>query len=191
MTPGSIVVTRSGVRVVLPSAWVTQPWKNGGGVTHEILRDGPPAQFRVRVSLAEVTSDGPFSRFDAVDRVIALVEGRGFTLHGEGVRTLSEPGVPHAFRGEEPIHCALIDGPVRDLNLMVDRRQARIEAERAVLGPGSHALAPRGGELFVFVLEGATRALPLYALVHAEAPLTLEVDAACALVVARVHGRAT
>lgn len=175
---------------VLPSAWVTQPWKNGGGVTHEILRDGPPERFRLRVSLAEVSRDGPFSRFDEVDRVIVLVEGRGFTLHGEHTRTLAEPGVPHAFAGEEPIQCALVEGPVRDLNLMVDRRRARLEAERVVLPAGAHTLATGGGELLVFVLAGSVRVgsdvLPTHALVHTDAPLGLEVPEAATLVVARV-----
>lgn len=179
---------------VLPSAWVTQPWKNGGGVTHEILRDGPPERFRLRVSLAEVTSDGPFSRFDEVDRVIVLIEGRGFTLHGDHPRTLAEPGVPHAFAGEETIQCTLVDGPVRDLNLMVDRRRARLEAERVVLAAGAHPLAPRGGELLVFVLSGEARvgaeALPTHALVHTHAPLVLDVPEAATLVVARVFATA-
>ena len=176
---------------VLPSAWVTQPWKNGGGVTREILRDGPPERFRLRVSLAEVASDGPFSRFDEVDRVIVLVDGGGFTLHGDHTRTLAEPGVPHAFAGEEAIRCTLVDGPVRDLNLMVDRRRARLEAERVVLPAGAHTLAPRGGELLVFVLAGTARVdadtLPTHALVHTHAPLVLDVPDAATLVVARVY----
>jgi environmental stress-induced protein Ves len=106
------------------------PWKNGGGSTREILRedgalpDDPPV---VRVSIAEVASDGPFSQFPHVDRVILLLEGAGMTLAFPDRRvTLATPGVPFSFAGETPCQCTLLapGSPIRDLNVMVDRRRA-------------------------------------------------------------------
>ncbi|MFO0745058.1 MAG: HutD family protein [Myxococcota bacterium] len=113
--------------------WQRQPWKNGGGITHEIWRDGDgPHGFALRLSAAEVVSDGPFSRFPGIDRTILLLDGRGFHLQrDEGPASAShavdQVGVPFAFRGEAARQCRLVDGPVLDLNLMVDRDRARAE----------------------------------------------------------------
>lgn len=80
------------MREVPRATWIEQPWKNGGGTTLEIVRwrlatdidrramlgsDGrPPWAFEatsdddydVRVSLANVTSSGPFSTFAGYTR---------------------------------------------------------------------------------------------------------------------------
>jgi environmental stress-induced protein Ves len=107
----------------------TMAWKNGGGTTLEILREpgDPPA---LRVSIADINEDGPFSRFPDVDRVILLLEGAGFTLDFDAHPvTLDTPFIPFHFDGESPCHCRLIDGPVKDLNVMVDRRTHGIKSE--------------------------------------------------------------
>lgn len=143
------------MRLVAPSQWVAAPWRNGGGVTHEIAREGPPDAFSWRVSVADVAQAGPFSAFPGVDRVIALLEGAGFSLHDAGrLRvTLSRPGEAYAFSGDDAVTCTLVDGPVRDLNVMVDRARWRVswERQRAV----SHEIAAEGDRLLVFVLDGS------------------------------------
>jgi acyl-CoA thioesterase FadM len=103
------------------------PWRNGGGQTRELWRSGDgPAGFGARVSVADVASDGPFSRFPGVDRVITLLDGAGMVLsRPAGAVRIATHGRPFAFLGEDHWDCALIDGPVRDLNLMVDRDQWR------------------------------------------------------------------
>jgi environmental stress-induced protein Ves len=176
------------MRVVLPDQWSRQPWRNGGGITHELLREGPAdGPFLLRVSVADVEREGPFSRFDGVDRVIALLEGQGFVLHREdGSETVvRERGVPVSFAGEEPITCTLLDGPVRDLNVMVDRARLRVTCERVELDVGLHALPLRGARLLVFVLDGAPRlagrTLPRHALAIADADLTLDAPTATTL----------
>lgn len=131
----------------------TMPWKNGGGVTHELWREGEGAAgFALRVSIAEVAADGPFSRFPGVDRVIALLEGRGMTLtraDGTVVR-LDTPGAPFAFAGEDDWTGALVDGPTLDVNVMTDRATRRAVVEP--LGPG---VVPAG---LVFALGTGTLA---------------------------------
>jgi hypothetical protein len=152
------------MKIVSPTEWITQPWRNGGGVTHEVFRDPSPSEsgdaFTLRVSVAEVTRDGPFSRFEGIQRWITLLEGRGFTLHREGrpPRVIDRAFEPFAFSGETPIDCTLIDGPVRDLNVMADR--ARMDVRVAVLAPsrgtlvvGAESIA--GAQLLAFVLEGS------------------------------------
>ncbi|MBN8615850.1 MAG: HutD family protein [Deltaproteobacteria bacterium] len=152
------------MKIVSPAEWITQPWRNGGGVTHEVFREASASErsdtFTLRVSVAEVTRDGPFSRFEGIDRWITLLEGHGFTLHREGgpPRVIDRAFEPFAFPGEAAIDCTLIDGPVRDLNVMADR--ARRDVRVAVLAPSGGALVVgaesiEGAKLLVFVLEGS------------------------------------
>ncbi len=118
------------VAVVGPGDRVAMPWKNGGGVTHELVRretDGEGAGFSVRVSIATVASDGPFSQFPGVDRVILLLQGAGFLLRrADGVEvSVDRPLVPFAFRGEDAWACTLRAGPVVDFNVMTHRAVCR------------------------------------------------------------------
>jgi environmental stress-induced protein Ves len=107
-----------------------QPWKNGLGRTREIAVYPPTADsehFVWRVSVAEVDSAAPFSRFPGIDRQIALLDGAGFTmtLDGSQVHALTTPFAPFAFAGEARVDVALAGGPTRDFNLMVRRARAR------------------------------------------------------------------
>ncbi|SAL31287.1 hypothetical protein AWB73_02684 [Caballeronia turbans] len=113
-------------------------WKNGGGMTREIAAGPPGASldaFAWRLSLADVASDGAFSSFAGVDRVLVLLDGAGMRLtEAEGrVHTLDAPLAIARFAGETPIHATLIDGPTRDFNVMVrrDRARATVHARRA------------------------------------------------------------
>lgn len=107
-------------------------WRNGGGTTWEIARgrlDGgaPEAEWDWRFSLAKIAVDGPFSAFHGVDRWLTVVAGEGIALTVNGVpaRHLHR-GDDIQFSGESEIGCVLLSGPTRDLNLMVDRRAARL-----------------------------------------------------------------
>ncbi|SAK54611.1 hypothetical protein AWB80_02004 [Caballeronia pedi] len=106
------------------------PWKNGGGVTREIATGPQGASFDAfawRLSLADVASDGAFSTFAGVDRVLVLLDGAGMRLsEADGqVHALDTPLASARFAGETPIHATLIDGPTRDFNVMVRRDRAR------------------------------------------------------------------
>ena len=99
------------------------PWKNGGGVTIEIAV-APPlasvADFDWRISMATVAADGPFSRFEGVDRTLTVLSGEGLELEVEGdipVR-LTPTGKPHPFPGDVAASAKLIAGPVVDFNVM-------------------------------------------------------------------------
>lgn len=117
--------------VVRREVWTPVPWANGGGITHELVRWDGPSRFELRLSAAIVASDGPFSRFDGVDRTIVLLAGPGFRLtRADGVvSTVAEVGAPFAFHGEDAWTCTLLEGPPRgpvlDFNVMVDRARLR------------------------------------------------------------------
>jgi environmental stress-induced protein Ves len=103
------------------------PWKNGGGVTREIVCQPPGAgmaDFDWRVSIAHIASDGPFSAFPGVDRVITLLSGAGVHLQsddGQVDHRLDVPLAPFAFAGEAPIHARLLAGDCHDFNVMTRR----------------------------------------------------------------------
>lgn len=103
------------------------PWKNGGGVTREIVCQPPGAvmgEFDWRVSIAHIASDGPFSAFPGVDRVITLLSGGGVHLlsdDGQVDLRLDKPLAPVAFAGEAPIHARLLAGDCHDFNVMTRR----------------------------------------------------------------------
>lgn len=102
------------------------PWKNGGGVTTEIAV-APPlasvADFDWRISMATVASDGPFSRFDGIDRTLTVLSGEGLELTVEGAPLvrLTPAGKPYPFPGDAAALAKLIAGPVTDFNVMTRR----------------------------------------------------------------------
>jgi hypothetical protein len=124
-------------RRVRPEDWVTMPWRNGGGVTHELLKVGDGVQgFALRVSVAEVTADGPFSRFEGVNRSIVLLSGAGLSLRfDESYAAHLTAATPlQSFPGELAPTGKLFRGPTTDLNVMTDR--ATLNAEVTVDRPG-------------------------------------------------------
>ncbi|SPB12940.1 histidine utilization protein HutD [Caballeronia novacaledonica] len=131
-------------------------WKNGGGVTREIAAGPAGASldaFAWRLSLADVASDGAFSAFAGVDRVLVLLDGAGMRLtQADGrVHTLDAPLAIARFAGETPIHATLINGPTRDFNVMVrrDRARAAVDVRR-----GSHSLGAGHDLTFIFCVRG-------------------------------------
>jgi uncharacterized protein len=106
-----------------PEDFITTPWKNGGGLTHEIARAEGAKGWLWRLSIAEVATDGPFSRFDGYARILTVIEGAGIALHGPDHVLSALPLHPVPFDGETPIDGRLINGPIRDLNLIFDPRQ--------------------------------------------------------------------
>lgn len=100
------------------------PWKNGGGSTTEMWKATSPAgEMLWRLSIADVASDGPFSEFPGIDRWIMVIQGKGMELQiaGLGTKRLARPFEPLHFPGDAKTDCALIDGPIRDLNFMIAR----------------------------------------------------------------------
>lgn len=104
-------------------------WKNGGGVTREVVAFPPGASiddFGWRVSIADVETAGPFSCFSGVDRVLAVLHGMLRLTEADGPSVeLRAEDPPHAFPGDAAVVGAPIGGDVRDLNVMVRRGQWR------------------------------------------------------------------
>lgn len=143
------------VRILRAADRATVPWKNGGGTVREIAA-GPEGAgtdaFDWRVSLADVTADGPFSAFPGVDRVLTVVEGAGMDLVVGGEHHIvDEPLWPHGFPGDLPTEGFLLGGPVVNLNVMY--RRARTRAETAVICGTVRLLPPEGGAVLAVSLD--------------------------------------
>ncbi|MFE7267214.1 HutD family protein [Streptomyces sp. NPDC057592] len=127
------------------------PWKNGGGITTEVMahpRGAGTDDFAWRISVADVASSGPFSAFEGVDRIITVVEGPGMALTVDGTEHVVDTRcAPLAFSGDATTDCRLLDGPITDFNVMVRRTEAKadvsVERRSTVLRPtpGTRVLA--------------------------------------------------
>ncbi len=152
------------MRILRIAGYRIMPWKNAGGITTEILVfpeasgiSGAP--FDWRVSIADVASDGPFSRFPGYDRHIMAIAGHGMVLEGgpDGPISLAANFAPRRFSGDWAISGRLISGPVRDFNLMArrDRYDSRLEIHEAA---SDLRLDAASSALLVHVLDGAVTA---------------------------------
>jgi environmental stress-induced protein Ves len=123
-------IVRAMHRLLKPADYVRMPWKDGGGQTTQIAvhpSDSTLSTFDWRVSFADVAVDGPFSQFAGVDRILVLLSGAGMLLSGDAHAVeLRAPFEPYAFSGDDEISCALVDGPVRDFNLMMRRGRVAV-----------------------------------------------------------------
>lgn len=131
------------------SALPETPWKNGGGSTTELVRwphNATLDNFVWRVSIATIASDGPFSRFENIDRIIALIHGPGVCLRDTvaGIdHKLDQPMRTYAFAGEASIYCSTGGAVSRDFNTMT--RRGRAAARVVGLRQRSKMSTPRNG----------------------------------------------
>jgi environmental stress-induced protein Ves len=147
-------------KIISAAQWQTQRWQNGGGITHQLCREDDEQGLLWRLSIAEVASDGPFSRFDNIDRIILLLTGEGFSLHGVGEKPqiLNRPLQPFCFAGETPIHCSLLNGAVRDFNLMTRRGAVHAELQVLTIGSAVQTL-PLSAQTLLYVAAGSVDAV--------------------------------
>lgn len=112
-----------------------QPWKNGGGLTRDLLAWPSAADWQFRISVAEVARGGPFSAYPGVQRWFAVVQGAGVLLQfGERSVKLNTESEPFEFDGADAPGCELVAGATLDLNLMAQRAAGQARMQRALPG---------------------------------------------------------
>jgi len=119
------------------------PWKNGLGVTTEILiepADATLGNFDWRLSMARIDADGPFSSFPNIDRLLVVLEGCvQLEIEERPAIALTPDDAPVRFPGELAVSATLITAagalprPAIDLNLMVRRGRYAAEMRRVVV----------------------------------------------------------
>lgn len=120
------------VRLYRAADYPRMPWRNGAGTTQEVACNpgGSTAAFDWRLSIADVAQDGGFSAFTGYQRIITVLEGAGIQLTVNGCEQAPlTPRRAYAFAGEAEVRCRLLDGPIRDFNLIYSpaRWHARLQ----------------------------------------------------------------
>ncbi len=147
-------------------------WKNGLGHTDEIgifpenadLRRG---DFLWRLSTARIEHDSAFSVFPNHDRFLLIIAGNGVRLthqfeEGGDDDSLETqellPLAPYEFPGDVPSGCQLLDGPVSDLSLFIQKGMAEAMMEAMDIDEAQPFLWPAKGKWnFIFVMEGGVK----------------------------------
>ncbi|MES2032314.1 MAG: HutD family protein [Pseudomonadota bacterium] len=113
------------MQILRAANYKVMPWKNGAGSTTEIAIFPFQAafdDFDWRVSMARVTSDGPFSSFPGIDRTLLVIDGAGIDLSVDGCASVRiDRSTIHSFPGDQQTSATLIDGSITDLNVMSRR----------------------------------------------------------------------
>ncbi|KPF71180.1 hypothetical protein IP69_07775 [Bosea sp. AAP35] len=112
-----------------PDSFRSKPWKNGGGVTHDIAdacRTGAdPAGWEGmiwRLGRTAIVQPGPFSDLTGYERLQAVITGSGLVLEGADAEIdLRTAFRPVRYDGGMPLVSRLENGPVEVVNLIVDR----------------------------------------------------------------------
>jgi len=126
------------LRIVRAADWRPAPWKNGGGVTHEIAVEPAGASMddlAWRLSAARVERAGPFSRFAGIDRTLCVLEGERLRLEGPafGAVTLTLASAPFSFTGDALVVATIVGGSILDFNVMSRRGAVGHQVEKRVL----------------------------------------------------------
>ncbi|HEX5336526.1 MAG TPA: HutD family protein [Propionicimonas sp.] len=146
------------------------PWRNGGGVTRQVVSAGVPGpeDFDWRISIADVGEPGPFSAFPGVERVITVVDGEGMELVVDGVEHTLGLHQLLRFDGASQAACTRLAGPVRDLNVMTRRQRCSatvavrdLSQARPIAVSGSQVLVLLSGSAVVVGADGSRAGLDL------------------------------
>ena len=135
------------IHTIMMDAVARQPWRNGGGLTQELLTwplnaggagadiSAGARNWQLRVSVATIEADGPFSPFPGVQRWFVVMDGAGVQLEFSRSTATCTPGdAPLAFDGHEAPWCQRLSGSSRDLNLMLRHGAGRAAMHRVADG---------------------------------------------------------
>jgi uncharacterized protein len=150
------------------------PWANGRGQTIEMLREEGPDGLHLRLSVAIVTTDGAFSLFAGIDRVLTVISGPGFHLTGSGLHLHAAPLQPVAFPGDVPIAATGVGAASEDFNVMSARHLPKPRVWMAEQG-----VFQMQGRLFLLPLAPAMldgTALAPRDLIETRRPVTIATD---------------
>lgn len=96
-----------------------EPWANGAGSTTVILREPDNPDWRLRVSVARVECDGPFSDLPATRRTLVPLDGPMTLRFPDGRELRARRLEALRFDGSPAPDGLLPAGPTRDFNLML------------------------------------------------------------------------
>jgi uncharacterized protein len=145
------------MKIIRYADLVPVSWKNGGGVTREIARQDKDGELGWRLSIADVASEGAFSVFPGLRRILTVIDGPGMLLDRPNLPALAANLFePVAFSGDEPINGLLPNGPCRDFNVIWNPDFASASVTVAS-GQSKQVIVPTEGVFGVLCLTGAVQ----------------------------------
>jgi environmental stress-induced protein Ves len=138
--------------------------------------------------MADVGSDGPFSRFEGYDRVIMVLDGVGMTLHLDGPDAIAlRPFEPAPFSGDWTVDGKLTAGPVRDFNVIVDRSRASATlVVEDLTAPTTFEVAPNE-TCIVYVIAGGLDTATTADTIVADATFTITPNPEAHVAIVRIQ----
>lgn len=116
------------IQVLTEQDYKKMPWKNGQGFTLEVARSHGEGlnDFDWRISIADVKAAGAFSFFPNMQRIIGVLEGAGLTLQVDKKAPITlQQKQFFAFHGGSEVYAKLVDGAIRDFNLIYNPQKYR------------------------------------------------------------------
>ncbi len=130
-----------------------EPWANGAGSTTVILREPDDANWRVRVSVAMVDREGPFSELPGTRRTLVPLDGPMTLRFADGSELRAARLGRMEFDGSPAPAGLLPGGPTRDFNLML-RGDARGEVLTRTLADSMRLPSEPGLRWLVYLDRG-------------------------------------
>jgi environmental stress-induced protein Ves len=133
------------MRVIRYAEAPIQPWKNGRGITRELAVWPAPLSatvagaYDVRLSVAEVTRDGPFSTFPRYRRWSFLAGPAPIVLDHALSSSLTVPGDHLELPGDRVLSAHLPAGPTHLVNVLARTELAVVVGH----GPCAHPVDAR------------------------------------------------
>ncbi|MCB5410939.1 HutD/Ves family protein [Pseudogemmobacter faecipullorum] len=121
------------------SRYDRQPWKNGMGVTDEILllpEGSSRDDFGLRLSRAEISAEGAFSAFTGAERIITVISGQGLMLDFGNHRAELAPLSPFRFDSGLTPNGLPQGGLVHVFNVMASRARWQLQEPQILRGTG-------------------------------------------------------
>ena len=159
----------AGLRSLPAHSRHVEPWANGLGQTALLLREPDDSEWSVRISIANVDRDGPFSALPDTQRLLAPLDAPMELRFPGGRAQRANRFDVLRFDGDPAPFGVLPEGPTRDFNLML-RRGARGDLFARTLVDSLVLLPEAGVRWLVYVNRGGAR------VARREASLILDVD---------------
>ncbi len=120
------------IQVLKQQHYKKMPWKNGQGFTFEVARSHGEGleNFDWRISIADVKTAGQFSYFQNKQRILGVLEGKGLKLQVDQKKKVTlKQNQFFAFHGESEVHTELLNGEIRDFNLIYNPQKIAVRLQ--------------------------------------------------------------
>lgn len=144
------------MKIWTPNEFKTVNWKNGGGLTEELLVYPEVDPFKWRMSVATIQSSGPFSFFRGYRRILVLLSGEIAITHSHKSEVILQPMNPYLFEGDMKTDCRLLSESSRDFNFIFNPDFVDCKLSCTVVKAGDKVRL-KEGPCFVYVSEGRVR----------------------------------